>query len=56
MATVVALKAARDAHCDFTTRKHGVASQPKPMVGYCAAGTHSCTRCIITRGVFRLAC
>ena len=44
MATIVALKAARDAHCGFTTRKAGVAAQPKPFVGYCAAGAHSCIK------------
>lgn len=44
MATVVALKAARDAHCDFSTRKQGVGAWPKPLVGYCTAGTHSCIK------------
>ena len=44
MATVVALKAARDTHCSFATQRGGVAAQLKPLVGYCAAGAHSCIK------------
>lgn len=41
MATIVALKAARDRASDFSARREGVAAGSK-LVGYTSAGAHSC--------------
>ncbi len=43
VATIVALKAARDRCFDFANRKHGLQTTNKPqLVGYTSAQTHSC--------------
>lgn len=43
VATIVALKTARDRCFDFASRKHGLQSTNKPqLVGYTSAQTHSC--------------
>ena len=45
MATVVALKAARDQRLGYErSRKGGVAAASERLVGYAAAGTHSCVK------------
>ncbi len=43
MATIIALKAARDRCFDFSSRKHGLHNTGRgPLVGYTSAQTHSC--------------
>lgn len=43
VATIVALKTARDRCFDFASRKHGLQATNKPqLVGYTSAQTHSC--------------